>query len=56
MSRSTSDSVTTARALAVARDWRSLVLPGMVAGLLGYTVGTYAGVNMAYAVRGLIGG
>lgn len=46
----------TALALAVARDWRSLVLPGTVAGLLGYAIGTYAGVSMAYAVRGLIGG
>lgn len=46
----------TALALAVARDWRSLVLPGTVAGLLGYAIGTYAGMAMAYAARGLIGG
>ncbi len=46
----------TALALAVARDWRALVLPGAVAGLLGYAVGNYAGFGVAYLVRSLIGG
>lgn len=36
----------TAMALASARGYRSLVLPGTLAGLLGYAVGTYAGLAM----------
>ena len=30
-----------------------LALPGLVAGLLGYAAGTYLGLAVAYAVRGL---
>ena len=41
-----------ALALAVARDWRALVLPGVVAGLLGYAVGNYLGLGVAFLVRG----
>ena len=42
-----------ALAVAVAREWPGLVLPGIIMGLLGYAVGTYAGVGVANLVRGL---
>ena len=42
-----------ALAVAVAGGWRSLVLPGILVGLLGYAVGTYVGIGIAGAVRGL---
>ncbi len=42
-----------ALALAVAREWPGLVLPGIIVGLLGYAVGTYLGFGVAYLVRGL---
>ncbi len=45
-----------ALALAVGRDWKALVLPGVVVGLLGYAVGNYLGLGVAYWVRGLLGG
>lgn len=41
-----------ALAVAVSREWRHLVLPGVVVGLLGYAVGTYLGLGVGYAVRG----
>ncbi|NIP82031.1 MAG: DUF819 family protein, partial [Gemmatimonadetes bacterium] len=44
-----------ALALAVGRDWKALVLPGVVVGLLGYAVGNYLGLGVAYWVRGLLG-
>ncbi len=44
-----------ALALAVGRDWKALVLPGVVVGLLGYAVGNYLGLGVAYWVRGLVG-
>ena len=40
-----------ALALAVAREWPGLVLPGIIMGLFGYAVGTYAGFAIAYLVR-----
>ncbi|HSG07386.1 MAG TPA: DUF819 family protein [Longimicrobiales bacterium] len=42
-----------ALAVAVAREWPGLVLPGIIMGLLGYAVGTYLGVGVANLVRGL---
>jgi uncharacterized membrane protein len=45
-----------ALAVAVARDWPGLVLPGIVVGLLGYAVGNYLGFGVAWFVRSLIGG
>lgn len=42
-----------ALAVAVSREWRGLVLPGIIAGLLGYAVGNYLGVGMADLVRTL---
>lgn len=45
----------TAMALAAARGWHSLAAPGMMVGLLGYAVGTYAGLAIAAFTRGLGG-
>jgi uncharacterized membrane protein len=42
-----------ALAVAVSREWRGLVLPGIIIGLLGYAVGNYLGLGVAYAVRSL---
>lgn len=41
----------TAMALAIARNRPSLALPGLMVGLLGYAVGTYAGLAVAALVR-----
>lgn len=43
----------TALALALARHRPRLALPGLLVGLLGYAIGNYLGLAMAYAVRGL---
>ena len=40
-----------ALAVAISREWRHLVLPGVVMGLLGYAVGTYLGLGVAYLLR-----
>ena len=45
-----------ALAVAVAREWPGLVLPGIIMGLLGYAVGSYLGITVAYLVRGVLGG
>lgn len=42
-----------ALAVAVSRRWRALVLPGIIVGLLGYALGNYLGVGMAFLVRTL---
>ena len=41
----------TAMALAIARNRPELVLPGVMVGLLGYAVGTYAGLGVALLLR-----
>lgn len=46
----------TALALAVARKWPRLALPGIAVGLLGYAVGNYVGFGVAYLMRGLLRG
>ncbi len=46
----------TAMALAIARGWRELALPGIAVGLLGYAVGSYAGLAVAAALRSMLGG
>jgi uncharacterized membrane protein len=43
----------TAMALAIARHRPQLALPGLMVGLLGYAVGNYLGLAMAYAVHTL---
>ncbi len=45
----------TALALAVARGWPALALPGLAVGLLGYAVGNYAGLGIARLMRALLG-
>lgn len=46
----------TALALAVARGWPELALPGIAAGLMGYALGSYAGFGVAALVRMLLTG
>jgi uncharacterized membrane protein len=45
-----------ALAVAVSREWKGLVLPGIIVGLLGYALGNYLGFGVAYLVRGIVGG
>ncbi len=45
----------TAMALASSRGWRDLVVPGLAVGILGYAVGTYAGLAVAYLLKAAIG-
>lgn len=40
-----------ALAVAISRQWRHLVVPGVVVGLLGYAVGTYLGFGVAAVLR-----
>jgi uncharacterized membrane protein len=42
-----------AMAVAVAREWRGLILPGIAVGLFGYAVGNYLGFGVASLVRAL---
>ncbi len=42
-----------ALAVAVSREWKPLILPGIIVGLVGYAVGNYLGFGVAYLVRGL---
>ncbi|MEM7014654.1 MAG: DUF819 family protein [Verrucomicrobiota bacterium] len=44
----------TALALAIARKQPHLALPGLSVGLLGYAVGTYAGVLVGHALRAML--
>jgi len=40
-----------ALAVAISREWRHLILPGVVIGLFGYAVGNYLGLGVAYLLR-----
>jgi len=40
-----------ALAVAVSREWKALILPGIIVGLLGYAAGNYVGLAVAHAVR-----
>ena len=42
-------------ALANTKGWKSLALPGMALGLLGYAIGNYAGYGTAYLIKLLLG-
>jgi uncharacterized membrane protein len=42
-----------ALAVAVAREWPGLVLPGIIVGLVGYAVGNYVGLGVADLVHAL---
>ena len=45
----------TALALAISKQWRSLVTPAVLIGVLGYAIGNYAGVGMAFLLRAITG-
>jgi uncharacterized membrane protein len=45
----------TSLALAISKKWRSLVTPAVLIGVLGYAVGNYLGVGMAYLMRAIVG-
>ncbi len=40
-----------ALAVAVSREWKALILPGIIVGLLGYAAGNYVGLAVGHAVR-----
>lgn len=40
-----------ALAVAISRDWRHLVLPGVVVGLSGYAVGNFLGLGVSHVLR-----
>lgn len=42
-------------ALAESRGWQRFELPGVLVGLLGYAVGNYIGLAVAYAMRSIVG-
>jgi uncharacterized membrane protein len=42
---------TTAAAMAVARNWKSLVIPAILCGTLGYSVATFLGVALGYWLK-----
>jgi len=42
-------------ALANVQDWKTLLLPGVAMGLLGYAVGNYLGFAAAYMMKALLG-
>jgi uncharacterized membrane protein len=42
-----------ALAVAVSREWRGLILPAVIVGLLGYALGTYLGLSVAFLLRGM---
>ena len=42
--------------LAESKDWRHLILPGIIIAMMGYAVGNYVGFGVAHAVRMLVGG
>ncbi len=42
-----------ALAVAAAREWPGLILPGVIVGLLGYAVGNYLGFGVAWAVQAM---
>jgi len=45
----------TSLALAISKQWRALVTPAVLIGVLGYAIGNYAGVGMAFLLRAIIG-
>jgi uncharacterized membrane protein len=42
-------------ALADAKGWKELALPGVAVGLLGYALGNYAGTFAGYLVKFILG-
>jgi uncharacterized membrane protein len=45
----------TSLALAISKRWRELVTPAVLIGVLGYAIGNYAGVGMAFLLRAITG-
>ncbi len=45
----------TALALAISKQWRSLITPAVLIGVLGYVVGNYIGIGLAYLLRSWTG-
>lgn len=43
-----------AAAMAISRGWSKLVLPGLLAGIWGYIIGTFAGIAVAEALRRML--
>ena len=46
---------TTAAAMAIARGWSKLVLPGLLAGIWGYVIGTFVGIVVAETLARMFG-
>jgi len=44
-----------AAAMAISRGWSNLVLPGLLAGIWGYVIGTFVGIVVAEALRRMFG-
>jgi len=44
-----------AMAMAISRGWSNLVVPGLLAGLWGYVIGTFVGILVTEAVRWMLG-
>lgn len=42
-----------ALAVGAVNKWSGLVLPGIIVGLLGYALGNYLGLGVAYLLRGI---
>jgi uncharacterized membrane protein len=42
--------------VAEAKEWRHLILPGIIVGMLGYAIGNYVGFAVAETMRVLLGG
>lgn len=47
---------TTAAAMAISKGWISLVIPGLLCGLLGYVIGNYFGIGMGTFLGGMFPG
>ena len=45
----------TALALAISKRWRTLITPAVLIGVLGYAVGNYIGIGLAYMLRSWTG-
>jgi uncharacterized membrane protein len=45
----------TAAAMAISRGWSKLVVPGLLAGIWGYIIGTFVGILVAEALLKLFG-
>jgi uncharacterized membrane protein len=44
-----------AAAMAISRGWSNLILPGLLAGIWGYVIGTFVGIVVTETVRKMLG-